>query len=173
MMRGDVLTDDFKWPITVERRIDVPVDRLWEATSAPGNLEPCHPFCASNPVHSWPGPDSRDEVHYLSGWVFERRFHSWIEGVGYDLQIGRPGGRTSRVSWRIEANGAERSRLRITVCPFALQNTPVVVRWLPHHLFLRPRLASYLSSVVKGFEWYLTRGESVPRNHFGRHPWFS
>lgn len=29
----------------------------------PGNLELCHPFCRSNPVQSWPGKDSIDEVH--------------------------------------------------------------------------------------------------------------
>jgi hypothetical protein len=26
---------------------------------------------------------------------------------------------------------------------------------------------------VRGFEWYVTRGEPVPRNKFGKHPWFS
>ena len=38
---------------------------------------------------------------------------------------------------------------------------------------LRPLLAEYLSSVVRGFEWYVTRGEAVPRDQFGPHPWFS
>ena len=163
----------FKWPIAADRVIQVPAEHLWEIISAPGNLEVCHPFCERNPVHEWPGPESRDEVHYLSGWVFERRFRRWLEGVGYDLEIGRPGGRTSRVSWRIEPVGAGSSRLTITVYPFALQKTPVLVRWLPHLLFLRPKLGSYLRSVVGGFDWYATRGEPVPRNHFGRHSWFS
>jgi len=34
-------------------------------------------------------------------------------------------------------------------------------------------LAKYLQSVVMGFEWYVIRGEVVPRNQFGPHPWFS
>jgi hypothetical protein len=34
-------------------------------------------------------------------------------------------------------------------------------------------LKKYLESVVRGFEWYVMRGEPVPRNQFGRHPWFS
>jgi hypothetical protein len=55
----------------------------------PGNLEPCHPFCAKNPDEAWPGDKLQDEIHYLSGWVFERRFCRRIEGVGYDLKIGR------------------------------------------------------------------------------------
>jgi hypothetical protein len=139
----------------------------------PGNLEPCHPSCASNPVHAWPGEASVDEVHYLSGWVFERRFYRWIEGVGYDLEIGRRGGRQSFVSWRIVPVDDQISVLRIAVYPYILQPVPAVVRWLPHLLCVRPMLRRYLSSVVRGFEWYLTRGQPVPRNQFGSHPWFS
>jgi len=95
-----------------------------------------------------------------------------LEGVGYDLEVGRVGGKKSFVSWRIlpEAQGCQ---LRITVYPFALQGVPVAIRWAPHILYLRPMLRKYLSSVVKGFEWFVTRDEAVPRNHFGRHPWFS
>ena len=127
----------FRWPVAVSRPIAAPAMRVWEAISSPGNLEPCHPFCAANPVHDWPGETSRDEVHYLNGWVFERRFTSWFEGIGYDLEIGRRGGRQSFVSWRVRPIESGRTVLRIAVYP------------------------------------YVTRGEPVPRNHFGPHPWFS
>ena len=91
----------FKWPVAVAGSIAAPADKVWGAISLPGNLEVCHPFCAKNPVDVWPGETSRDEVHYLSGWIFERRFCRWIDGVGYDLEIGRRGGGMSFVSWRI------------------------------------------------------------------------
>jgi hypothetical protein len=135
--------------------------------------EACHPFCERNPVQAWPGPGSRDEVHYLSGWVYERRFKNWFEGVGYDLEIGRTGGGQSAVSWRISPVGDESCTLRITVRPDSLQKYPAVIRWVPFLLWLRPKLRSYLDSVVRGFEWYVTRGEPVPRNAFGEHSWFS
>ncbi len=57
----------FKWPIAVEQTIAAPAQKVWDAISKSGNLELCHPFCARNPVQFWPGPDSRDEIHYLSG----------------------------------------------------------------------------------------------------------
>lgn len=139
----------------------------------PGNLEPCHPFCARNPVSVWPGDRSRDEIHYLSGWVYERRFRRWIEGVGYDLEIGARSEPTSFVSWRIEPTGAAACTLAITVYPHVVQRVPVALRWLPHLAYVRPMLRSYLSSVVRGFEWYVTRGKPVPRNQFGSHRWFS
>jgi len=139
----------------------------------PGNLEPCHPFCDQNPVEKWPGAESRDQIQYLSGWVLERRFSRWIDGVGYDLDIGRSGGESSSVSWRITPIDNQNCSLRITVYPQVLQAMPPAIRWVPHLLRVRPLLKSYLSSVVRGFEWYVTRGEPVPRNKFGSHPWFS
>ncbi|MDJ0814167.1 MAG: SRPBCC family protein [Woeseiaceae bacterium] len=166
-------TSPFRWPVSAEQEIAAPAADVWSAISQPGNLEQCHPFCASNPVHSWPGADSRDEIHYLSGWMYERRFREWSEGVGYDLEIGRPGGGKSEVSWRITPLDDGRSTLRIEVRPDALQNMPVVIRWAPHVFKLQPLLRSYLDSVVRGFDWYVTRGERVPRNAFGKHPWFS
>ncbi len=163
----------FRWPVAREQFIAAPASEVWRAISTPGNLEQCHPFCANNPVREWPGEGSVDEVHYLSGWVFERRFVAWQEGVGYDLEIGRSGGSQSRVRWRIMSIGEEGAVLRITVRPHALQHLPVLVRWLPHYFWLRPLLGRYLDSVVRGVEWYVTRGEAVPRNAFGAHPWFS
>lgn len=153
--------------------MSAPAQRVWDAISAPGNLELAHPFCSKNPVHVWPGPGSRDEVHYLSGWIYERRFQHWIEGIGYDLEIGRSGGGTSSVSWRITPIDETSCALRITVRSHAMQNIPAIFRWLPHVVWFRPKLKFYLESVIGGFDWYLRHGKPVPRDHFGRHPWFS
>ena len=163
----------FRWPVATEQRIAAPAQAVWDAISTPGNLESCHPFCASNPVHAWPGPDSRDEVHYLNGLVYERRFLGWHDGVGYDLEIDRRGGSIAAVSWRITPVDEKSCVLRITVYPQIFQNWPVIVRWIPYLLRLQPLLRKYLDSVVRGFEWYVVRGEPVPRNQFGQHPWFS
>ena len=82
-------------------------------------------------------------------------------------------GGQSAVSWRIAAIDDESCTLRITVRPGGLQKYPALIRWVPFLFWLRPRLRSYLDSVVRGFEWYVTRGEPVPRDAFGEHPWFS
>jgi hypothetical protein len=163
----------FRWPVAIAQPIAASAPKVWEVISKPGNLELFHPFCEENPVEVWPGPESRDAVHYLSGWIFERQFRQWIEGVGYDLVIGRAGGPKSKVSWRISSIDEQNCTLTITIYPHVLQNLPLVIRWLPHILWLRPRLKSYLKSAMRGFEWYVTRGERVSRNQFGRHPWFS
>jgi len=103
----------------------------------------------------------------------QRRFIKWIEGIGYDLEIGRPGGSQSFVSWRIISAGENQSFLQITIYPHIVQNLPVLIRWLPHLVFIKPQLKRYLRSVTGGFEWYIIHGEPVPKNHFGFHPWFS
>ena len=163
----------FKWPVGVTGSIAAQAGDVWAAISMPGNLELCHPFCEKNPVRKWPGVGSCDEVHYLNGLVYERKFIRWMEGIGYDLNIGRIGGRSSLVSWRITPIDEQNCTLRIVVYPYALQGVPVAIRWIPHLLRVSPLLKAYLSSVVRGFEWYVKRGEPVPRNQFGSHPWFS
>ncbi len=163
----------FRWQVSREHVIEAPANEVWRVISMPGNLELCHPFCESNPVKQWPGSGSVDEIHYLSGWIYERRFVDWHESVGYDLEIGRPGGGQSEVSWRITPIDEGSSKLRITVCPHVLEAWPAIVRWIPYLFRVRPLLGSYLDSVVRGFEWYVMKGEAVPRNAFGTHPWFS
>ena len=91
----------FRWPVSVSRSINTSPQNIWLVISSPGNLEDCHPFCDKNPVAKWPGVGSLDTIHYYSGWVLHREFINWIDGVGYDLTIGRKGGRKSYVSWRI------------------------------------------------------------------------
>ena len=79
----------------------------------------------------------------------------------------------STVSWRILPVVDQGCILTITIYPHLLQDLPAAIRWLPYLLHVGPMLERYLTSVVRGFEWYLIRGEPVPRNQFGSHPWFS
>ena len=164
---------ELKWPITVERVIAASVQDVWVGISSPGNLEKCHPFCARNPVQVWPGADSRDEIHYLNGLVYERRFYQWLDGAGYDLEIVSAGKVIAVVSWRVTPIDGQRCKLGITIYPRVPRKYPKIVGWLIHSFRLRPMLRKYLKSVVKGFEWYVTGGEPVARNQFGSHPWFS
>ena len=173
IMQWDDPRPGYKWPVAVARKIRANTDQVWKAISTPGNLEKSHPFCASNPVQTWNEAESIDEIHYLNGLVFERKFCNWIEDVGYDLEIGRTEGQKSFVSWRIKSINNCESVLRIAVYPYILQNVAVAFRYVPHFLYVRPMLKKYLSSVVKGFEWSIIRKEPVPRNQFGVHPWFS
>jgi len=173
MTAPTVLLPRFKWPVAVRRTIAAPTAKIWEVISSPGTLPLYHPFCEKNPVFEWPGPESHDEVHYFNGVVLVRRFSGWHEEVGYDLEIGRAGGRSSVVSWRIKPVQDRRSSIGITVFPHALQHIPTVIRWLPHLVRLRPQLKHYLRSVVRGLDWFITEGQPVRRNQFGAHRWFS
>ena len=167
------IVERFKWPVSVSRRIDARPQKIWSAITKPGNLKDCHPFCEKNPVYEWPGVGSKDVIHYYRGWVMQRDFVNWIDGVGYDLLIGREGGKKSYVSWRITEEQNDAGRLRITIYPDILQNTPIFIRWLPYKTILQPALHNYLESVLKVFEWFITTGKPVSKNQFGSHRWFS
>lgn len=163
----------YKWPVSVSQRIPATPQKIWETIASPGNLAYCHPFCKENPVLQWPGVGSQDEIHYYSGWVMRREFVKWVEGLGYDLTIGRPGGGKSYVTWRIIPMGDNEGMLTITIYPHAYQHLPVPLRWLPYRAILQPQLRKYLQAVLNGFAWYITTGEAVRKNQFGSHRWFS
>ena len=163
----------FHWPVAVGRVIAAPSNEVWNVISSPGMLPLYHPFCTQNPVHNWPGIAAHDEIHYFNGRVLDRHFTDWFEDSGYDLHIGRPGGRRSCVSWRIRELDERRTRIIITIFPHAVQHLPIVIRWVPHLMTIRPQLKRYLDSVVRGLDRFITIGEPVERNQFGPHPWFS
>ena len=173
MQQWDDPKPGFKWPVAVAQPIAAPGTKSGRLSRCRATSSSAIPSVPENPVQVWPGEGSRDEVHYLSGRVLERRFCRWIDGAGYDLEIGERGGDLSFVSWRILPVDDQNCILRIAVYPHLLQNVPAAIRWLPYRLYIGPMLERYLSSVVRGFEWYVSRGEPVPRNQFGSHPWFS
>lgn len=171
-----IVIDNFKWPIYSSILIDAPISSVWDAISKPGNLNKCHPFCKENTVVTWSEEKSVDLIQYYNGRELERIFFLWDEGKGYKLMIGRRGGRQTEVHWEIESvecEGKEKSLLKITLYLPHLQNIPVLLRWLPHFFYTQPKMKRYLNSVVRGFEYFITTGESVDRNQFGSHPWFS
>jgi hypothetical protein len=103
----------------------------------------------------------------------QRRFVNWSDDVGYDLEIGRQGGRQSFVSWRLKAISDDQYVFRITIFPHVLQDLPDLFRWIPFQVYIKPQLKKYLESVIKGFAWYIRTEEPVPKNNFGYHAWFS
>ena len=164
---------DNRLPVSHSVDFEVSTDELWGVVSEPGNLNNSHPFCKSNEVISWGDDDRADRLVYLSGLNVVRRFKTWDEGVGYTLVIGEEDGPQSYVEWEIAPLGRDRSRLTITVYPYILARLPRLLALIPHAIWVRPRLKAYLDSVISGFQYYLKEGERVPRNHFGKHPWFS
>ena len=88
------------------------------------------------------------------------------------LQIGGRKGKKSKVIWEISSE-ENNTFLSITIYPHFLANAPKFLSFLPYKLLLRPKLTSYLNSVLGGINYYLIEKEPVPKNHFGTHKWFS
>ena len=160
-------------PILVRKSLEVSKDSLWKLISAPGKLHDCHLFCKSNEVIQWDEDGHVDRLVYLNWRTYIRQFLTWDEGGGYTLRIGEENGLQSFVRWEIDAISEDKSQLRITVYPYLLAGYPKVVSFLPYQFWIKPRMRQYLRSVVSGIEYVARTGEPVPRNHFGRHPWFS
>ena len=105
-------------PISSAIEIAVAPEVVWKGLATPGNLKRCHPFCDSTEVESWPGVGSRDSITYYSGRSYQRNFVAWMEGVGYDIELGESPNLTARVLWRIAPQTASSCRFSIEVIPY-------------------------------------------------------
>lgn len=160
-------------PVSLSIKIKAHPLLVWQIISNRGNLKLCHPFCQSNPVEKWPGKDSVDWVNYYNGLEYKRIFTDWFDGIGFDLLIGKKGGKQSKVIWRIKQHNDSLSELKITIYPHNLDKYPSFVQSLAYIFYIKPMLLKYLSSVLQGFHLYITRGVPVEKNQFGKHRWFS
>ncbi len=159
--------------ITQKEVFDLSYSDLWSIVSKPSNLELYHPFCKSNTPIEWNNKNHSDRLEYLNGTVFERHFISWMENKGYDLYFGRKDGRKSHVSWRIKTISDNQAELSIRIRPWIFNQGNRFIEFIPFEFFVRPRIKSYLQSVLGGLKWYIVNQKPTPRNHFGKIKWFS
>lgn len=160
-------------PIVAAREIAASAIDVWQAVSEAGNLTNVHPFCASNDVERWPGSDARDHVRYFSGVHYERDFRSWEDGVGYTLELGPPGHKTSHARWRIDAVDSTRSHFSIEVISYLRSDVAPEERARYEEQVIKRAIPPYLDSVVRGVAHYVETGMPVVRNHFGTHDIYS
>jgi len=164
--------NNFNWHVSYNAQINCDVNTVWEIISAKSNLELFHPFCKKNKVIKWSKENSVDQIEYLNGSIFQRKFLKWEEKVGYDLFIRQAEKPKSFVKWRMKEN-EQNCELEITVFPYLLNKGSKIIFWLPFHLAVKPILFNYLASVVNGLKLYAEQGYRIPKNHFGKHIWFS
>jgi len=160
------------WSVKKQQQICASRQKLWEIISSPSNLTLFHPFCKENRVKKWPGKNSRDVIQYYSGIVYERKFIKWKEKVGYDLIIGKKGGKKSSVSWTISKDKGK-TYLAISIYPHLYNDKKNIRNFILFNFFVRRQISKYLGSVLKGLEFYINTNTKVKKNQFGRHKFFS
>ena len=158
--------------IYVKKKINASKKDIWQLISKPSNLELFHPFCKSNKTIKWPGVGSSDELIYLNNFKLIREFFKWKKNEGYQLLIGRKGGRKSLVVWEIIKESKD-VFLSITVYPHIMREKPKIISFLPYLFIVKPNMKRYLENVINGLNWHLTHSKPVPKNLFGKHKWFS
>ena len=104
--------------------------------------------------------------------TFVREFTLWGPNQGFELTIGKRGGKKSKVKWKI-TKSASGCQISITVWPYKSNKVPRLLYPLVSFFVVRPMLKKYLSSVLMGLDFYLTNKDVVKKNQFGTHPWFS
>ena len=149
------------------------IEDIWKAISSHGNLNSFHPFCQKNKViEGDKNLIKKDILIYLNGVVFEREFYHWDEMNGYELMIGKKNGKKSKVVWKISKTKNYTS-LTISVYPYKTDKVNSLLYPFVFYFYIKPKLKSYLKSVLKGFKFYLYNNQKVLKNQFGKHSWFS
>ena len=160
-------------PLKATAGIDVPAEEAWAVIAERGGLARYHPFCAATEVERWPGTGSRDSITYYSGIRYQRNFVSWHEGVGYDIELGRPPNQTARVGWRIEPTSRQTRRLSIEVVPLLKPDLSDEKKRAYQERLFGDVLQHYLECVVAGVKFFATTGNAVIKDQFGRNPLYS
>tara|TARA_B100001248_G_scaffold177717_1_gene134994 strand:- start:140 stop:628 length:489 start_codon:yes stop_codon:yes gene_type:complete len=154
-------------------KIENSTDKVWDLISSPGHLNKFHPFCKENNVlESKNGVIVKDQLIYLNGLTYYRIFQEWMPKIGYSLKIGSENAKQSYVKWQLIDNGTS-TLVKITVIPYISSKIPKILYPIFHCAVIRPKLKSYLNSVLKGLEYYSSHKKPVPRNQFGSHSWFA
>ena len=157
--------------IYVQSKITIKVgkNRLLEEIKKPGNLVNYHPFCKENRVKKWSKENSIDNVVYLNNKIYKRKFIEW-DDTGYSLDIIEDD-KVANVCWLVQGN--ERfSTITIKVKPIIpFKNS--VIRSLAWHFYIKPKLQSYLNSVVGGLKLFIEKNKPVKKHAFGMHSWYS
>ncbi len=159
-------------PVVTKAEIRASANKIWTAIAAPGSLVQFHPFVRSNPVERWHGADAADSVVYHSGLIYFRRFHRWLPGEGYCLELGVGARPSARVSWRIIQ---QQSSAKLAIFVFPLLDTTLPNdrkdAFLEKHF--GDNLQHYLDSVVSGAKHWVETGTQVEPDQFGRNPIYS
>ena len=146
---------------------------VWKAISRHGNLNFFHPFCKNNEVIEVDENSiKKDFLIYLNGMIFEREFYQWEKMKGYKLLIGKKNGKKSKVIWKISENKNYTS-LSIKVFPYKSDKINSLFYPFFFFFYIKPKLKSYLKSVLNGLKFYLYNNQTVVKNQFGKHSWFS
>jgi hypothetical protein len=142
---------------------------VWKIISSKNALELFHPYCLKNDAIDY---KKKDKLVYLNGLTYIREFSVWKPNKGFELSIGKKGGKKSRVIWKIKVldRGCE---VKISVFPYSSSKISKYFYPIINIFIIKPKLRKYLLSVLKGLKFYLDTNFRVRKNQFGKHTWFS
>ena len=167
-----IKNEDYIWEITRKVLINSHISKVWDIISSERHLENFHPFCKKNQIKVWDNDSRADSIEYYNNRILYRNFYNWFEGTGFDLTIGDLEGNDSLVFWRLSESD-KNTLLPITIKPYIYNKGSKFKNWIPYFIFVRPKLANYLYSVLMGLKYFSETKQVVKANQFGKHSWFS
>ena len=104
------------------------------------------------------------------------KFFEWNDKLGYSLIIKKNNLSLAEVKWQIIPSKNDSCELLIQldiIKNSLLKNYPNFLRWFIVKVIIKPKMKSYLKSVISGVGFYVETGIAVKKNQFGRNMIFS
>ena len=151
----------------------------WNIITTENHLELFHPFIISHAGKQLTSVGDKDNIIYINNLNFTREVISISEPIfvddsencGYDLLVGRK--KKSLVKWHVKNNHIGGVDLSITIFPHTVSNYNKIIKFFIFNFYIKPQLSKYLKSVTKGLKYYIETKQTVEKDQFGKHKWFS
>lgn len=147
--------------------------KLWGLLISPGHLILTHPYCKEHIAEKWGVLGATDLLVFNNEKQKEREV-IYMDKHFFILQLTQGDtGNDIKVKFETHELANEKCELFMTVSLDSFKNIPRPIWWLYAKLKLLPSYELYISSVIKGYKYYLEKNEEVTEDQFGYHPYYS
>jgi hypothetical protein len=155
-------------------QINCSQEKLWNLLRTPQHLKVTHPYCKDHVAKEWGIVGAVDRLifnndNFVNRTLIEMDDHFFILSLIQDEK------KENDIKVKFEAHKLldDKCELYMTVSVDSFKKIPRPIWWLYSRFKIVPSYDLYISSVIKGYKYYLETGKSVKKNQFGYHPDYS
>lgn len=155
-------------------KINCPQQKLWDLLRSPEHLKLTHPYCKDHIAENWGELGAKDKLifnndNFINRTVIHMNHHFFI------LSLIQNEKKENDIKVKFEAHELinDQCELYMTVSVDSFKKIPRPIWWFYAKYKLVPSYDLYISSVIKGYKYYLETGKTVKKNQFGYHKDYS
>jgi len=146
---------------------------VWKVMATTGHLEKVHPFCKLHTSKKFQGVGDQDFFVFYNNKEFNRIVIDWKDGESFTLDLFDETNYKQIVIFKVVEDVSGKSLMSIRFETNSFKDVPES-KWDENYIKkVISNHKHYFSSVLRGFNHFITTGEVVKRNQFGIHQEYS